>query len=71
VQAARIERIARISDRQRQVIAALHRLIWTEAEGDEDAPAPDVLGIPLEILVARLSADMGLTGEAADFEPEP
>jgi len=87
VERARIERIAQVSDRQREVVRAMNRLIWTEAEGDEDeaemlgddlgarldeaALAPGFLEIPLETLVARLSADMGLTAEpAAASEPQ-
>jgi hypothetical protein len=90
-QAVHDERLARVAARHRQVQGAMDRLIWTEAEGDDDgveilteelsmrldeaALAPDFLEIPLETLVARLSADMGLAlepqGQGAPQAPPP
>jgi hypothetical protein len=81
VEAAQAERIARVDQRRRQLVRAIDPLIWTEADGDEEeadllgeefnarlddaALAPDFLEIPLETLVARIAADMGLAAEAA------
>ena len=63
----------------RRVKAVLNRLIWNEAEGDEDEyevlledldtrlwaiqDAPGFAETPIEVLAARLAADMRLSGE--------
>jgi len=80
---AHLQQVGRAGDLKRRVGVAMNRLIWTEADGDEDeaealdddltarldemALAEDFLEIPLETLVAQLTADMGL-GAAPDAE---
>jgi hypothetical protein len=69
----------RVRTRKAQVRAAVERLIWTEAEGDEEAERLiDELGEhldeaalhqgfaddPVEIHIARLRADLGLSSGA-------
>ena len=70
---------ARVRSRKAQVRAAVERLIWTEAENDEEAERLiDELGEhldeaalyegfadhPVEIHIARLRADLGLSNAA-------
>ncbi|THD59521.1 hypothetical protein [Phenylobacterium sp.] len=66
-------------DRKRRVRGALHRLIWDEAEGDEEefevldydletrlgeaARRADFLDLPIETLIRQIKSDMGLVGE--------
>jgi phosphate-selective porin len=69
----------RVRTRRAQVGAAMERLIWTEAENDEEAERlvdelgehldeaalhPDFADDPVEVHVARLRADLGLSGGA-------
>jgi hypothetical protein len=75
-----------VRTRKAQVRAAVERLIWTEAENDEEAERlVDELGEhldeaalhqgfaddPVEVHVARLRAELGLSSEAADAGPPP
>jgi hypothetical protein len=69
----------RIAARKGRVDALLNRLLWNEAEGDEEdyevlcddltarldeaAHDPDFEVLPIEVLAARIVADMGLKGE--------
>jgi len=78
VDPAVLEARARVGSRKDRVKGALNRLIWTEAEGDEDeydvltedldhrlgeaARRRDFLDLPLETLILQLKADMGLKG---------
>ena len=73
------ERRSRIKVRKDRVKGALARLIWTEAEGDEQeieildddldyrldeaARREDFLDIPFETLVRQIKSDMGLPGD--------
>jgi hypothetical protein len=73
------QRHNRIDARKSRVKGALARLIWTEAEGDEEeiemldydldvrlfeaAQRDDFLDMPFETLVRQLKADMDLSGE--------
>jgi hypothetical protein len=70
---------ARVGERFRRVRGALRRLMWDEAERDEDefeilsedlearldeaARRADFLDIPAEALIRQIKADMGLSGE--------
>ena len=70
---------ARVRERKDRVRGALNRLIWTEAEGDEEerdvlvedlgyrldeaARREDFLDIPLDTLIRQLKLDMGLSGD--------
>jgi hypothetical protein len=67
-----------IEGRKTRVANLLNRLLWTESEGDEyefevltddltsrleeAALSPDFETLPIEILVQRIGADMGLSG---------
>lgn len=77
---------ALVRTRKAQVRAAVERLIWTEAENDEEAERLiDQLGEhldeaalhqgfaddPVEVHIARLRAELGLSSEAADADPPP
>jgi 2'-5' RNA ligase len=77
---------SRIRLRKAQVRAAVERLIWTEAKNDEEAERlVDELGEhldeaalhqgfaddPVELHVARLRAELGLSSETADASPPP
>ncbi|MBS0360207.1 MAG: hypothetical protein JSR98_02405 [Proteobacteria bacterium] len=66
-------------NQKRRVRAVLNRLIWNEAEGDEEEydvlledldarlyeaeDAPGFAGLPIEVLARKLAADMRLSGE--------
>jgi hypothetical protein len=84
---ARRREDARVSARKAKVRAGVVRLIWTEHEQDDaealeaelderldehlvlDADFPDA---PIEVLIARLAADLGLTpSEVADLPAAP
>jgi hypothetical protein len=76
--AARARR-KRIAGRKDRVKGALNRLIWNEAEGDEEeyeilgddldyrlseaARRSDFLDLPLEALIRQIKSDMGLSGQ--------
>jgi hypothetical protein len=69
----------RITARKGRVDALLNRLLWNEAEGDEEdyevlcddltarldeaARSPDFETLPIEVLAGRMIADMGLKGQ--------
>jgi hypothetical protein len=70
----------RVRNRKAQVRAAVERLIWTEAESDEEAERlvdelgehldeaaldQDFADAPVEVHIARLRADLGLSDAAA------
>lgn len=78
--------VARKSEHRSRVRAAVERLIWTEAEDEyeagelsedldalleEAALAEDFADIPLETLVERLRADLGLGRPAPVTQPPP
>ncbi|MBS0363968.1 MAG: hypothetical protein JSR98_21555 [Proteobacteria bacterium] len=70
---------SREENQKRRVRAVLNRLIWNEAEGDDEEydvliedldarlweieDAPGFAETPIEVLAARLAADMRLSGE--------
>jgi hypothetical protein len=72
------ERQARVGDRFRRVRGALKRLMWDEAERDEEefeilsedlenrldeaARREDFLDLPIDTLIRQLKSDMGLSG---------
>jgi hypothetical protein len=73
------ERQARVGDRFRRVRGALNRLMWDEAERDEEefeilsddlenrldeaARREDFLDVPIDTLIRQLKSDMGLSGD--------
>jgi hypothetical protein len=78
--AAKVERIIASARHGERVRSAMSRLIWTEAEGDEDeiedlnealtallddaAQEDDFLALPVEALVERFAEDMNLSAAA-------
>ncbi|HEX3363982.1 hypothetical protein [Phenylobacterium sp.] len=73
------ERQAQVGERFRRVRGALNRLMWDEAERDEEefeilsedlenrldeaARREDFLDIPIDTLIRQLKSDMGLSGD--------
>jgi hypothetical protein len=77
---------ARVRTRKAQVRAAVERLIWTEAESDEEAERlvddlserldeealyEGFAGDPIETHIARLRAELGLQGETSPPAADP
>ena len=84
MQAARAAHVAMTDpspeeNQKRRVKGVLNRLLWTEAEGDQEdyevlvddldarlyeaEDAPGFADMPIEVLAGKLKADMGLSGE--------